>query len=176
MTTSGRVPTRIRRPSCEPLARGTPPPKLHDALFRAVDWRSLRRVDASVVDRDLRQQQADLLFAARLGDREVLLHLLLEHKAEPDRWTAFQLLRYVSASGSAADADALRRRRLAAALLRAWRALHPRLMRTPGGQMLLNQLVSYVAAVSEADPADLRRAYRSIHVATEEPTWPSPRS
>jgi predicted transposase/invertase (TIGR01784 family) len=221
---------------------------LPEDLVAAVDWASLGHIDASFVDRELRQHHADLLFTARIAGRDTLLYLLLEHKAEPDRWTPLQLLRYavrawrrfqreqpqathlppvvafvlhhgarpwrgprdlralIDLEGTppaltelqpqlefvlddlaATAADALQHRRLAAAtllpllhlqqlrrpartasLLLRWRELHLQLMAMPGGQALIDQLVSYVAAVSEDDPADLRTAYRSIHMATEE--------
>lgn len=64
-------------------------------LAAAIDWRSLRHVDGSFVDAALRHQQADLLFTAAAGGSETRIYLLLEHKAEPDRLAAFQLLRYV---------------------------------------------------------------------------------
>lgn len=92
----------------------------HDALFRAVfgepentgellrstlpaditsaiEWRTLRHIEGSFVDEALRGQQADLLFAANLAGRPVLIYLLLEHKADEDPFTALQLLRYVVA-------------------------------------------------------------------------------
>ena len=54
----------------------------------AMDWSSLRRVEASFVDVDLSKRHADLLFAVQMGGKTVLLHVLLEHK------TVLQLLRY----------------------------------------------------------------------------------
>ncbi len=72
------------------LRRALPP-----ALAGAIDWRSLRRQDGSFVDAQLRPQQADLLFEARIGDERALLYLLVEHKATEERLTAFQVLRYV---------------------------------------------------------------------------------
>ncbi|HEX5053976.1 MAG TPA: Rpn family recombination-promoting nuclease/putative transposase [Planctomycetota bacterium] len=63
-------------------------------LVAAIDWRSLRRIDASFVDDALRASQADLLFTANIGTREVLIYLLLDHKSNDDRFCAFQLARY----------------------------------------------------------------------------------
>ncbi len=73
------------------LLRGALP----EALVRAIDWESLQRQDGSFVDAGLRGQQADLLFEAQLAGEPVLLYLLVEHKSGEDRFTAFQLLRYV---------------------------------------------------------------------------------
>ena len=90
----------------------------HDALFRAafgdparaaellrsavpaevsaaIDWTSLLRSNVSFVDEELRPHQADLLFTASIAGRPGVLYLLLEHKAEADRFTCLQLLRYV---------------------------------------------------------------------------------
>ncbi|MEO6594013.1 MAG: Rpn family recombination-promoting nuclease/putative transposase [Planctomycetota bacterium] len=64
-------------------------------LIAAIDWTSLRRIDATFIDEALRHQQADLLFAATIGGREALIYLLLEHKSGDVRFTAFQLTRYI---------------------------------------------------------------------------------
>jgi predicted transposase YdaD len=68
---------------------------LPDAVTAAIDWASLRAVEGSFVDEALRGQQADLLFTATAQGRATLLYVLLEHKADDDRFTALQLLRYV---------------------------------------------------------------------------------
>lgn len=60
----------------------------------AMDWSSLRRVEASFVGRDLTKRHADLLFTVLMGGRPVLLHVILEHKSGSDRFTVLQLLRY----------------------------------------------------------------------------------
>lgn len=90
----------------------------HDALFKAtfsvpgraaellrvalgpelaarIDWSSLAAENASFIDEALRSQQADLLFTVRLGERTICPYLLLEHKSTPERWTGFQVLKYV---------------------------------------------------------------------------------
>ncbi len=59
------------------------------------DLTSLERRAGSFVDEELRDQQGDLLFRARLRDGgEAQIYLLLEHKSYRDRFVAFQLLRY----------------------------------------------------------------------------------
>ncbi|MBM4063534.1 MAG: Rpn family recombination-promoting nuclease/putative transposase, partial [Planctomycetes bacterium] len=68
--------------------------RLDPALAAAIDWPSLRRLDVSFTDVDLSTSRADLLFAARLGDGIVLLHVVVEHKSGDDRFTVLQLLRY----------------------------------------------------------------------------------
>lgn len=94
----------------------TPTP--HDALFRStfshpgraaellrsfldpdlcsrIDWPDLTLQSGSFVDEQLRAQHTDLLFTARLDDRELRIYLLLEHQSSPDRWIALWLLRYM---------------------------------------------------------------------------------
>lgn len=73
------------------LLRSILPP----ALARAIDWQSLTVIDGSVVDDDLREHQADLLFTVRIGRRRAVIYLLLEHKAQARRRTALQMQRYV---------------------------------------------------------------------------------
>lgn len=98
------------------MARVTP----HDALFKAmfseparaaeaiacalgpdvagrIDLISLRRVDGSFIDEDLRGRHADLLFTADLADAAgiVYLHLLFEHQSSDDWSMALRLLRYM---------------------------------------------------------------------------------
>lgn len=60
----------------------------------AMDWSTLRRVEASFVGADLSKRHADLLFTVLMGGRPVLLHVILEHKSGSDRFTVLQLLRY----------------------------------------------------------------------------------
>jgi predicted transposase/invertase (TIGR01784 family) len=94
----------------------TPTP--HDALFRStfshparagellrtfldpdlcsrIDWTGLVLQSGSFVDEQLRAQHTDLLFTARLDDRELRIYLLLEHQSAPDRWISLWLLRYM---------------------------------------------------------------------------------
>ena len=73
------------------LLRGSLPA----SLARAIDWAALRRVDRTFVDAELQERHADLLFETRIGERQLLLFVLVEHKSGADRLTAFQLLRYV---------------------------------------------------------------------------------
>lgn len=61
----------------------------------AIDWAAMRHVEGTFVDEALGNHQADLLFATTITGRPALLYLLLEHKADEDPFTAFQLLRYV---------------------------------------------------------------------------------
>ncbi|HEU4420184.1 MAG TPA: Rpn family recombination-promoting nuclease/putative transposase [Planctomycetota bacterium] len=82
------------------------------AIAEGIDWRSLRVIDASFVDRRLRKSQADLLFSARVSGRRVLLYVLIEHKSSDDRWTVLQLFSYMGAIWRRHQRDHPRQRRL----------------------------------------------------------------
>jgi predicted transposase/invertase (TIGR01784 family) len=58
-------------------------------------------VKDSFVDAELQQHFSDLLYQVRLKrGGEAYAYVLFEHKSAPDAWVAFQVLRYVCASGS----------------------------------------------------------------------------
>lgn len=63
-------------------------------LAAAIDWAQLRLLPGSFVDEALQERRSDLLFAAPMGDVELLLHVLLEHKAKDERFVALQTARY----------------------------------------------------------------------------------
>lgn len=71
---------------------------LRDPRYRALalrlDWSSLERVDEAVADAADRPHAADLLFRVPCGRRVVYLHVVLEHKSNNDRLTAWQMVRY----------------------------------------------------------------------------------
>ena len=68
-----------------------------------VDWNSLRLVEGSFVDDDLRQSESDLLFEAGygkdtdlhgMGKDQLRLYLLFEHQSTPDAWMRYRLMKY----------------------------------------------------------------------------------
>lgn len=69
---------------------------LPEEVSQALDWATLRVVEGSFVDEDLRGSEADVLYEiARASDQEpVWLYVLLEHQSTPDRWIRFRLLKY----------------------------------------------------------------------------------
>ena len=68
-----------------------PPP-----VVAHLDLTTLEPVKASYVDEELRDHVTDLLYQVRLQDGDfAYVYLLFEHKSYPDRWVAFQLLRYM---------------------------------------------------------------------------------
>jgi predicted transposase/invertase (TIGR01784 family) len=69
---------------------------LPQEVSQALDWSTLRLVEGSFVDEDLRGSEADLLYeiARGSGQDAVWLYVLLEHQSTPDRWMRFRLLKY----------------------------------------------------------------------------------
>jgi predicted transposase YdaD len=67
-----------------------------EEVSQGLNWSTLRLVEGSFVDEDLRGSEADLLYEiARVSDQEtVWLYVLLEHQSTPDRWMRFRLLKY----------------------------------------------------------------------------------
>ena len=74
-----------------PLLRAAVPP----ALAKAVRWSTLALRPGSFVDDALRDRHSDLLFSARLRDRQLLLYVLFEHQSTVDRWMPLRLLQYM---------------------------------------------------------------------------------
>jgi hypothetical protein len=73
------------------LLRGALP----QPLAEAIDWSSLQRQDGTFVDEDLKGQQADLLFEAKIGGEPALIYVLVEHKSKEERLAGLQVLGYV---------------------------------------------------------------------------------
>jgi len=67
-----------------------------EEVSQGLNWSTLRLVEGSFVDEDLRGSEADLLYEiARVSDQEtVWVYVLLEHQSTPDRWMRFRLLKY----------------------------------------------------------------------------------
>ena len=69
---------------------------LPEPLSRLVAWTTLRREPGSFVDERLRQQHTDLLFTAKLKERDAYFYLLFEHQSTSDRWMLLRLLEYMA--------------------------------------------------------------------------------
>jgi predicted transposase YdaD len=67
-----------------------------EEVSQGLNWSTLRLVEGSFVEEELRGSEADLLYEiARVSDQEtVWLYVLLEHQSTPDRWMRFRLLKY----------------------------------------------------------------------------------
>jgi predicted transposase/invertase (TIGR01784 family) len=61
-----------------------------------LDVSDIELLKDSFVDTNLREHLSDLLYKVHLKDGQgAYIYVLLEHKSSPDRWIAFQLLRYI---------------------------------------------------------------------------------
>ena len=69
---------------------------LPQEVIQALNWSTLKLVEGSFVDEDLRRSEADVLYEVERvsGEDSVWLYLLLEHQSTPDRWMRFRLLQY----------------------------------------------------------------------------------
>jgi|APTNR8051073442_1049403.scaffolds.fasta_scaffold08334_2 predicted transposase/invertase (TIGR01784 family) len=70
--------------------------QLPAALVQAIDWTTLAVVPGSFVKGDLQQGHTDLVFSAKLGDRDVRLYLLFEHQSTVDPTMPLRLLVYMT--------------------------------------------------------------------------------
>jgi hypothetical protein len=65
-------------------------------IVARLDLTTLKLANESFVDPDLRKHFSDSLFSVRTTAQDAIYtYLLLEHKSAPERWVAFQLLRYI---------------------------------------------------------------------------------
>ena len=68
---------------------------LPPALVAAIDWDSLTCIPGAFIDPALGERRTDLLFCARLRDRELLLYLVLEHQSTVDPDMPLRMLIYM---------------------------------------------------------------------------------
>ena len=69
---------------------------LPEEILSRFDLDTLQLEKESFIASELRESFSDLLFSVKANtDRRIFIYLLLEHKSGPDRWVAFQLLRYI---------------------------------------------------------------------------------
>jgi hypothetical protein len=76
-------------------ARGVLATALPPSIASRVDFSSLRPEKGSFVDEHLKGRTTDLLYSARIADREAFIYFLWEHKSEPERLAPLQVLRYL---------------------------------------------------------------------------------
>ena len=82
------------RQAAADLARNVLP----EVLLRQIDPETAAVEERSFVDRELRSHYSDLLLRFERTGRpgaKLYLYVLIDHKSRPERWAAFQLLRYV---------------------------------------------------------------------------------
>lgn len=64
-------------------------------ILAQADLETLSPLPGSFVDEALSGFESDLLYSLRVAGSDTLLYVLFEHKSQPDRWSGFQLLRYI---------------------------------------------------------------------------------
>jgi predicted transposase YdaD len=69
---------------------------LPQEVSQALNWSTLKLLEGSFVDENLRASEADFLYEIERvsGKDSVWLYILLEHQSTPDRWMRFRLLKY----------------------------------------------------------------------------------
>ena len=68
---------------------------LPQGILGMLDIESVTVDNTSFIDRKLSERHSDLLIRTSLRGAPVLIYILVEHKSYPDRWTVFQLLKYM---------------------------------------------------------------------------------
>ncbi|MCK4766201.1 MAG: Rpn family recombination-promoting nuclease/putative transposase [Candidatus Aminicenantes bacterium] len=63
-------------------------------MTKDMDFSSLKFLKDTFIDKKLSVYFSDLLFQVKLKNIPVFIYLLIEHKSWPERFTAFQLLKY----------------------------------------------------------------------------------
>jgi predicted transposase/invertase (TIGR01784 family) len=69
---------------------------LSEDLRQALNWSTLKLLEGSFVDEDLRGSEADLLYEIEhvSGQASLWVYVLSEHQSTPDRWMRLRLLKY----------------------------------------------------------------------------------
>ena len=65
-------------------------------LVAAIDWTTLATARDNLVDAEQREQRTDRLFTVRLAGQPAFVHVVLEHRSRPDRWTALDVAAFVT--------------------------------------------------------------------------------
>jgi predicted transposase/invertase (TIGR01784 family) len=89
---------------------------LPGAIASAIDWTTLRLVNAHFVDDALAVRESDLLYTANVAGAEVILYVLFEHQSSPDGMMPLRLTRYMMRVWDAWLADHPTAKRLPAIL------------------------------------------------------------
>jgi predicted transposase/invertase (TIGR01784 family) len=68
---------------------------LPKSLIDRLDFNTLKIAKDSFVDKKLSQYFSDLLYEVKLQGKPALVYLLFDHKSKEDKFTGFQLLKYM---------------------------------------------------------------------------------
>lgn len=113
-------------------------------LAEALDFSTLRLAPASFVDEALRERHSDLLYEVELRGHPAFVHVLFEHKSQPERFVALTLLDYM------------------VRIWQAWRVAHPDARALPA-------IVPVVIYHGEARWSVSRRFHDLVHGLAEMP-------
>jgi len=69
---------------------------LAEEVSQRLNWSTLRLIERSFVNEELRESEADFLYELQhvSGEESIWLYCLVEHQSTPDRWMRFRLLQY----------------------------------------------------------------------------------
>ncbi len=69
---------------------------LPENISQSLNWTTLKLLEGSFIDEDLRRSQVDFLYEVEhiSGEEAVWIYSLVEHQSTPDRWMRFRLLKY----------------------------------------------------------------------------------
>ena len=68
---------------------------LPQGILVLLDLQSIKVEDTTLIDNKLSERHSDLLIRTSRRGAPILIYILVEHKSYPDRWTVFQLLKYM---------------------------------------------------------------------------------
>jgi predicted transposase/invertase (TIGR01784 family) len=60
-----------------------------------MDLNTMERKDGTYVGKHLEERFTDLIYGVKINNKEAYISLLLEHKSSPDKYTIFQVTRYI---------------------------------------------------------------------------------
>ena len=68
---------------------------LPDKIFSEIDFDNFAYSNKSYVDEDLKDVESDLVVKTRLGNEDCYFYILFEHKSYSDKYSFFQLFKYM---------------------------------------------------------------------------------
>ncbi|MEM7184192.1 MAG: Rpn family recombination-promoting nuclease/putative transposase [Spirochaetota bacterium] len=63
-------------------------------LLAKMDFATLKLEDGTFVDERLQEKFSDILYSSKIQGKTGYIYILLDHKSQPDKYTALQLLKY----------------------------------------------------------------------------------
>lgn len=69
---------------------------LPNNILSHINLDTLEQEDGGFVDDAFKETYSDILYTVKVQEKQIYLYLLFEHKSYPDKFTAFQLLKYMT--------------------------------------------------------------------------------